>query len=275
MIEIVLKKTAVMLLTAAMILFTPTAFAKSAEWTYPLKATTLENRSGFLVLANRDNLLGEEFIPRNIVPVKLRGVSGPHELRREAAEALDDLFAAAEKDSFELYLKSSYRSWGTQNTMYQNRLEKYGKDDGVVAPPGSSDHQTGLAADVLNREWSQREGMTPAFGETAEAKWMEANSSAFGFIIRYLPEKQDITGIIYEPWHLRYVGLEAAKYIMDRRISLEEFTEEYQNAIIEYEQSGGDFLELCKELNAPPPAVLLDEGDGEGDSEISLFYTTP
>ncbi len=275
MIETVLKKKASILLIAAMILFTPAAFAQSIEWTYPLAANILENRSGFLILANRDNLLDEEFIPRNIVPVKLRGVSGPHELRREAAEALDALFTAAEKDGIELYLKSSYRSWGTQNTMYQNRLEKYGKDDSVVAPPGSSDHQTGLAADVLNREWSKREGMTPAFGETAEAKWMEANCAAFGFIIRYLPEKQDITGIIYEPWHLRYVGLEAAKYIMDHRISLEEFTEECQNAITEYSKAGGDFLELCRKLNAPPPAVFLDEGDGEGDGEISLFYTTP
>ncbi len=271
--ERIRKKWPCRLMVLAMVALSLTASARTAEWTYPIAADKLENRSGFLVLVNRDNLLDKDFLPRNIIPVKLRGVSGPHELRREAAEALEALFAGAEAEGFELYLKSSYRSWGTQNTMYQNRLEKYGRDDGVVAPPGSSDHQTGLAADVLNREWSRREGMTPAFGETAEAKWMEANCAAFGFIIRYLPEKQDITGIIYEPWHLRYVGPEAASYMMERRLSLEEFTEEYQNAIAEYEASGGDFLALCRELNALPPVILLDEG--EGDGEVSLFYEVP
>lgn len=261
------------LMILSLVLLPLTSFAQAVEWTYTISADKLENRNGFLVLANRDNLLDKDFLPRNIVPVSLRGVSGPHELRREAAEALTSLFAEAERAGYELYLKSSYRSWGTQNTMYQNRLEKNGKDDGVVAPPGSSDHQTGLAADVLNREWSRRDGMTPAFGETAEARWMEANCAAFGFIIRYLPEKQDITGIIYEPWHLRYVGPEVAAYMMERRLSLEEFTEEYQNAIAEYEAAGGDYPALLRELSALPPAILLDEG--EEDGEVSLFYKVP
>ncbi len=261
------------LMILSLVLLPLISLAQAVEWTYPISADKLENRNGFLVLVNRDNLLDRDFLPRNIVPVSLRGVSGPHELRREAAEALAALFAEAERAGYELYLKSSYRSWGTQNTMYQNRLDKYGKDDSVVAPPGSSDHQTGLAADVLNREWSRRDGMTPAFGDTAEAEWMEANCAAFGFIIRYLPDKQDITGIIYEPWHLRYVGPEAAAYMMQRRLSLEEFTAEYQSAIDEYEAAGGDFPALLKELNALPPAILLDEG--EEDGEVSLFYKVP
>ncbi len=263
-----------LLLTAA--IFLPIfASAEAAEWTYPLAANLLENRNGHLVLANKDNLLGADFVPNNLVPVGLQGVSGPHELRKEAADELASLFAAAQRAGYELYLKSSYRSWQTQNTMYENRLDRYGKDDGVVAPPGSSDHQTGLAADVLNREWSLREGMTPAFGETAEARWMEANCAAFGFIIRYLPEKQDVTGIIYEPWHLRFVGREASDYIMGNRLSLEEFTQEYQSAIAAYERDGGDFLELCRQLNALPPALELDDADAEGDRDVSLFYQKP
>ncbi|HOQ64279.1 MAG TPA: M15 family metallopeptidase, partial [Clostridia bacterium] len=156
-------------------------------------------RSGHLTLVNQDAELPGDFVPYNLVRLSLRSVSGPHELRKEAALALEALFEQAQSEGYELYVKSSYRSYQTQSTKYYNRLEKYGKDDGVVAKPGTSDHQTGLGVDVLNREWANREGMTPAFGETAEAKWLEANCARFGFIIRYLPDKQEITKIIYEP----------------------------------------------------------------------------
>lgn len=254
----------------ALLLALPGAFGQAVKWQYPLAANLLENKNGHLTLVNRDAVLDAGFLPNNLVPLTLRSVSGPHELRREAALALTALFVAAEEAGYELYVKSSYRNYQTQSTMYFNRLEKYGKDDGVVAKPGTSDHQTGLGVDVLNREWSKREGMTPAFGDTAEAKWMEAHCAEFGFIIRYLPEKQEVTNIIYEPWHLRYVGPEVARYMMENRLSLEEFTQEYQKAIADYEQAGGDFLSLCRELNAPPPVVHLPEADGEGDSEVSI-----
>lgn len=246
------------------------ALAQQPEWTYPIPANLLENKSGHLTLVNRENLLDRDFVPNNLVPLRLRSVSGPHELRKEAALALEAMFKSAEQSGFELYVKSSYRSYTTQNTMYHNRLEKYGKDDGVVAYPGSSDHQTGLGVDVLNRDWANREGMTPAFGRTAEAQWMEQHCAEFGFIIRYMEEKQDITRIIYEPWHLRYMGPEVAAYMMENRLSLEEFTAEYEDAIAQYETKGGNFQTLLKQLNAPPPVVHLQETDDEGDSEVSF-----
>lgn len=244
--------------------------APAAEWTYPLSAALLENRNGNLTLVNREEALDADFTPQNLVPLQLPSVSGPHELRREAAAELAALFDAAAKDGFELFVKSSYRSYQTQNTMYQNRLERYGRDDGVVARPGTSDHQTGLGVDVLNREWSLKDGMTPAFGDTAEARWMEANCARFGFIIRYLSEKQQITGIIYEPWHLRYVGRDVAAYVMENRLSMEEFVPEYRAAIAAYEAAGGDFAELVRTLNAPPPVVEIAPEDGEGDTEVSI-----
>lgn len=249
--------------------------ADEPAWTYPLAANLLENRNGHLALVSRDALLRADFVPNNLVPLSLRSVSGPHELRKEAAIALGQLFSAAEQGGYELYVKSSYRNYQTQSTMYSNRLEKYGKDDGVVAKPGSSDHQTGLGVDVLNRVWANREGMTPEFGETPEARWMEENCADFGFIIRYLPEKQEITKIIYEPWHLRYVGVDIARYIMGNRLSLEEFTQEYLQAIAEYESRGGDFLALCASLNAPPPVISTLDTDEAGDSEVSFFDDSP
>lgn len=241
-------------------------------WDFPLAANLLENRNGNLTLVSKAAQLPDTFVPNNLVPLNLRGVSGPHELRKEAALALGEMFADAQAAGYELYVKSSYRSFQTQRTMYENRLKKYGRDDGVVAKPGTSDHQTGLGVDVLNREWSKRDGMTPAFGETAEAKWMEAHCADYGFIIRYLPEKQEITQIIYEPWHLRYVGREVAAYIMARRLSLEEFSQQVDTAIADYEKRGGDFAALCAALNAPPPAQVLDETDEEGDSEVSIGF---
>ena len=104
---------------------------------------------------------------------------------------------------------------------------------------------------------------------------MEENAARFGFTLRYMPEKQEITGIIYEPWHFRYVGREAAAYMMDNRLTLEEFTQEANAAIKDYESRGGDFAALCRELNAPPAPIMLDETDEEGDGEVSLFYPKP
>ncbi|NLD33925.1 MAG: M15 family metallopeptidase [Clostridiales bacterium] len=241
-------------------------------WDFPLAANVVEGKGGYLVLTNRDTLLDSDYKPQNLTALSLRSVGGQFELRREAAEALTRMFAAAEADGHKLYVKSAYRSWQTQNSMYHNRVERYNKDDGVVAFPGSSDHQTGLGVDILNYAWTKREGMTPAFGETAEARWMEENCARFGFILRYMPEKQEITGIIYEPWHFRYVGDEVAQYIMQNRLSLEEFDQSVKAAIAAYEAAGGNYVELCRQLNAPPAPKLLGESDEEGDGEVSLFY---
>ncbi len=251
------------------------AFPEEAVWTYELPADELSERGGYLRVVNREKLLESDYVPPNLTTLSLRSVDGPAQLRREAAAALEGMFRAAEAAGFALYVKSAYRSYQTQATMYFNRLEKLGRDDGVVAYPGSSDHQTGLGVDILNREWTLKEGMTPAFGDTAEAKWLEEHCFEFGFILRYMPEKREITGIIYEPWHFRYVGKAAARRIMENRLSLEEFEAEYLQAIREYEKAGGDFAALLSRLTALPSPVSLEEADAGGDRELSLFYEKP
>ncbi len=251
------------------------ARAEEVPWRYPVEANLLVNRQGYLTVTNRERLLDKDFVPSNLVPLELPSVDGPALLRREAALALRDMFAAAEEAGYTLYVKSAYRSWQTQNTMYHNRLEKLGRDDGVVAYPGSSDHQTGLGVDILNREWTLKEGMKPAFGATAEAQWMEAHCHEFGFILRYMEEKQEATGIIYEPWHFRYVGKAAARQVMENRLTLEEFEAEYLREIQAYEASGGDFDALVKRLEAPPVPVRLKTADEGGDFEVSLFRQEP
>lgn len=161
------------------------------------------------------------------------------ELQKDCGEALVRLFDEAERQGMVLYLKSPYRSYQTQKTQYYNRLKNNnGKDDGWVAKPGASDHQTGLGCDVLNYEWRNR-SMNSTFIQTAEAKWMEKHCAEFGFVIRYPSGKEDITGINYEPWHLRYVGEAVAKYIMENGLCLEEFHDQLQAAIQDYLLRGG------------------------------------
>ena len=210
-----------------------------AEWTYPIPYELLKT-SEYIVLANRENLLGEDYIPDNLVKdLSCRKISStPIQMQQTAADALCALFDAAKEDGLYLYAHSGYRSYRTQNTMYYNRLKKQnGKDDGVVAYPGSSDHQTGLGIDVINKDGIGKK-FTTAFGKTKHGKWLAEHCWDYGFIIRYQEDKQDITGITYEPWHLRYVGVQVAQYMRDQHLCLEEFTEEWKEAVAEYEAAG-------------------------------------
>lgn len=209
------------------------------EWTYPISYELLTT-SEYIVLANKDNLLDEAYIPADLTKdLACRKISyDPIQMREVAANALCALFDAAEEDGIYLYAHSGYRSYRTQNTMYHNRLKKNnGKDDGVVAFPGSSDHQTGLGIDVINKAGIGKK-FTEAFGETKQGKWLAENCWDYGFIIRYQKDKEDITQIIYEPWHLRYVGVQVAQYMRDQNLSLEEFTAEWQAEAASYEAAG-------------------------------------
>ncbi len=205
------------------------------EWTYPIPYDLLKT-SDTIRLANKTHLLEEDYIPGDLVRLKVRKISSdPIEMRAVASAALEELFDAAKADGVTLYAHSGYRSYRTQKTMYYNRLKSNnGKDDGVVALPGSSDHQTGLGIDVINKAGIGKR-FTPAFAETKAGKWLDEHCWDYGFIIRYQKDKEDLTEIIYEPWHLRYVGKEVARYMRDRHLCLEEFTEEWQRAVSEYE----------------------------------------
>ena len=263
-------------LTLAVLLMLPFAAAAAEEdmpaWEYPLAPEILDNKSGFITLVNRQNLLDSRYEPYDLAVINVRCIPDikGDKLRKTALEAVRRMFEAAEADGMVLYLKSVYRAYRTQKYMYQNRLNNLGRDDGVVAYPGSSDHQTGLGMDILNLAWTKKDGMTPAFAETAEAQWMAAHCAEYGFIVRYLEGKEDVTGIIYEPWHLRYVGVEAAQYIMEKGMVLEEFDEEWHAYIADWEARGGDFRRLIRERAVPDPAVVLFVTE-DGEEEISLF----
>ena len=260
-----MKKLALICLLLA--LLPMAALAEMPEWEYPLAPEILDNHEGYITLTNRAVLLSSDYEPDDLVNVTARKVV-TGQLRQAANDALNRMFAAAEEAGYKLYVKSVYRSYQTQKTMYNNRLAKVGHDDGWVAYPGSSDHQTGLGVDVLNYEWTKKDGMNEQFGNTAEAQWMAAHCHEYGFVIRYMADKEDSTGINYEPWHLRYVGREAAAYMTEMHFSLEEFTQDWQAYLAQYKAAGGDFEALLKE-RARLDVTVLDVTD-DGEEEIGF-----
>lgn len=303
-----MKKTGVSVLALVLSVFmllctvADTAHASVArpkvEWTYPVSLTALQ--SPHVILVNVDNLLDNKYKPSPLVKVKnvKRATSATVELEETTFNALKEMFDEAktvttytytvtdskgvEKEvtaEFEegmiLYVKSGYRSYGTQATIYANYLDRNnGVDDGYVAKPGSSEHQSGYCADILNKKWAGLDYMNQEFETEAEAVWMKENCASFGFILRYPKDKEDITGIAYEPWHFRYVGREVAGYIMSRGLTLEEFTVESQAALSDFLSRGGDIAEQIdyefQTQNAPPESFILDVYGEDGDPEVSL-----
>ena len=135
----------------------------------------------------------------------------------DANAALEKLQTAGRLEGFSLKLVSGYRSYSTQKSIYNSYLNRWGREytDTVSARPGHSEHQTGLAFDVGE--------LSSNYGNTKEGIWLRENCHKYGFIIRYLKGKEDITGYAYEPWHIRHVGVEVATEIMNKNITLEEY----------------------------------------------------
>ncbi len=135
-------------------------------------------------------------------------------LTRETFEAANDMFRQANQDGVKGFtITSGYRTEERQRELYENDKK------GTAAKPGTSEHQTGLAFDVTTR--SDGGG----FEETEQFRWLNENCWDFGFILRYPEGKEGITGIPYEPWHYRYVGVEIAKTIHENGWTLEEYCE--------------------------------------------------
>jgi D-alanyl-D-alanine carboxypeptidase len=193
----------------------------------PNAVSVVANPKEIAVLVNKSFRLPEGYKPDPLVepnvPFIFEGKSEKRMLRKEAAEALEKLFAAAKADGVSLAGVSGYRSEATQATLYNNYVKKDGMEaaDKYSAKPGTSEHQTGLAIDVSGS--TGKCAAEDCFAGTKEAKWLVDHAAEHGYIIRYLKGKESITGYQYEPWHIRFVGKEIAKEIMDKGITLEEY----------------------------------------------------
>ena len=134
-----------------------------------------------------------------------------------AEAALNELISAAAKDGHTLYMISGYRSYNRQYNLYHGYAanSSYEEADTYSARPGFSEHQTGLAFDMNSVEIS--------WANTPEGQWLKNHCAEYGFIIRYPEDKTNITGYIYEPWHIRYLGIETAKAVTESGLTLEEY----------------------------------------------------
>jgi D-alanyl-D-alanine carboxypeptidase len=160
--------------------------------------------------------------PKTYAPTDLVSVGSGQQLRKEAATALASLISGAKTEGLTISPLSGYRSYDTQVSVYNNEVKTYGKTvaDSESARPGTSEHQTGLAIDVGGGGC----GIEDCFGTTAPGKWVAANAYKYGFIIRYIPGKESVTGYRPEPWHIRYIGIELATEMHEKGIqTLEEF----------------------------------------------------
>ena len=185
---------------------------------------------GNLFLINRDYMISADYVPEDLVKPNVQMTASNIKMRKEAALALEAMFQAAKAEQgYTLVAISGYRSYGQQSSIFQRKVESVGKKNAMllVAPPGSSEHQLGLAMDLGCK---RNKSLTESFAGTDEGKWVAENAHRFGFIIRYKEEWTEITGYSYEPWHVRYVGKEHAQRIFDLDIPLEYYVDQLREA---------------------------------------------
>lgn len=203
---------------------------KPQEPSTPDDVNMVEDPAAIDALVNKKNNLSSTYVPEDLV--KLEGIptvlENPeiNQLRETAYIALKDLFqTATDEEGYELHARSGYRSYGTQRDLYNSYVKNHGQAaaDKYSAKPGQSEHQTGLSMDITCAAMNFQ--LDDTFGNTDEGKWVSENAHRFGFIVRYPKGKEDITGYFYEPWHIRYLGVELATKVYESGLTLEEYME--------------------------------------------------
>lgn len=200
--------------------------APSPAATLPRQFSLTDPASPWLVVNKHRPLVPADYVPADLVQPKITTiVSGEAALLNSTtAAAAETMFAAAAQDGVSITLASGYRSYSTQVATYNGYVAARGQADADTASarPGYSEHQTGWSFDIGDGGGAC--GFQPCFADQPAAAWVKANGHRFGFVVRYPWMFHPITGYYYEPWHLRYIGVEAATDMANRGIStLEEY----------------------------------------------------
>jgi len=184
---------------------------------YYTSVKEIEDQDSILVLVNKYNSLKSDYVPKDLENINSKYGSG--QLRKEAKIAFETMCEEAKKDNITIYAGSGYRSYSYQKNLYNRYVAKDGKTkaDTYSARAGFSEHQTGLAMDVMNGKWAYIKNTDK------EYTWLLNNSYKYGYILRYPKGKEKITGYMYEEWHYRYVGKEIAKQIYEQDITYDEY----------------------------------------------------
>lgn len=173
------------------------------------EAVDIDSVDSITKLLNRTYTVAEDYVPSDLVTVNVTS-NNEQQLRQEAADALEEMFAAASADGVELMLVSGYRSYKEQLSLWYTYEQRYGRSYALRMDdiPGASEHQLGLAADLgLATRSCELNG---CFATTDAYTWLQEHAHEYGFIERYPYGKEDVTGVMYSPWHWRYVGVTEA-----------------------------------------------------------------
>ena len=172
------------------------------------------------ILVNKYNYLNKNYVPNNLKTISKSYAKDNMMMVKDAAYAFETMARDAKSEGYSIIAMSTYRSYNYQVNLYNKYVKKDGKRkaDTYSGRPGYSEHQTGLAVDIYNGKVNYT-----SFEGTKEFTWMKNNAYKYGFILRFPKGKEKETGYEYESWHYRYVGVDIAKEIKDKNISLEEY----------------------------------------------------
>lgn len=187
-----------------------------------------EKEEYYLLLANAENPLPQDW------SIQTEEVQNGYEMDKRAAPAMREMIQAAKEDGVELMLCSAYRSVEKQQQLFDrsqqaymaqgmSEEEAYAKTATETAIPGTSEHQTGLAADIVTPTYQM---LDAGFADTPAGQWLSEHAAEYGFVLRYPQDKQEVTGIIYESWHYRFVGKTHAKLMEESGLCLEEYLQQ-------------------------------------------------
>ncbi|MCL2289925.1 MAG: M15 family metallopeptidase [Bacteroidetes bacterium] len=183
-----------------------------------------DTSKGVLVLVNKTFYLTKDFIPDSLVKMEEKHGNSAKMIKKETYQAFITMYEAAKLEEITLWIVSAYRPYAYQNWLYNRSVEENGVTEAnrTLAQPGFSEHQTGLAIDIVPAKGRLFKG----FEKTKQFEWLLDNAHKYGFILRYPKGKEEITGYSFEPWHYRYVGIIAAKRMKRFNLTFEEYYEQ-------------------------------------------------
>ncbi len=175
-----------------------------------------------LALVTKNTTLRSDYVPPDLVPVPAD--MNPYydmSIRQVALEPLERLYRAADRDGVSLSIRSAYRSYRTQERLFKDYAARYGEEEAnrFSARPGQSEHQLGTAVDFGGTSVDFK----TAFADTEQGLWLADQAYRFGFALSYPRDAEHITGYIFEPWHYRYIGVEAAREWRESGVTLKEY----------------------------------------------------
>ena len=177
-------------------------------------------KKGKEILVNKYYSLDENYTPQDMIEMPKKYAYEGRKVLPEVNEAFQKMYEGALKENIKIYVVSAFRSYTYQGQLYTNYITTYGEKyaNTVSARPGYSEHQTGLALDILSDNVDMSE-----FVNTKAFSWLKENSYKYGFILRYPKDKEYLTGYAYEPWHYRYLGPDLAKKVWEENITYDEY----------------------------------------------------